>query len=154
MSWYDAPIREADVIAGEPHTRSWDLHASRVGGVSMNYWDCTAGRFRWHYAGDEMIEILEGEVHVTDEDDHTVTLRPGDTAHVRVGTTLEWHVPVYVRKLAFNRSAQTLPDRVLSKMLRTFGTTSARPAAGPSEGRRRRRPAHGLSRPDVGRRPA
>ncbi len=150
MSWYDAPIREADVIAGQPRARSWDLHASRIGGVSMNYWDCTAGRFRWHYAGDEMIEVLEGEVHVTDDDGHTITLRPGDTAHFRAGTTLEWHVPEYVRKLAFNRSAQTLPDRMLSKLLRTFASRSAPRSAGPSADRLHTDPRDEPFRPDAG----
>ena len=84
----------------------------------MNFWDCTAGRFHWDYFGDEMVQILEGEVHVTFEDGVTRTLRAGDTAHFKAGTRLEWNVPDYVRKIAFHRSPQSLPDRVLSKLTR------------------------------------
>jgi uncharacterized cupin superfamily protein len=127
MSWYDAPISEAQILEGEPRARSWDLALSREGGVSMNYWDCTAGRFTWSYAGDEMIEILEGEARVTDEAGHTRILRPGDTAHFAGGTKLVWEVPEYVRKLAFNRSAHTLADRLAYKAVRIARSMRARP---------------------------
>ncbi len=116
--WTDAPIPAADVVDGNPHARTWDIARSRQGGVSMNYWDCTSGCFRWHYAGDEMVQILEGEVHVTDADDVTRTLRAGDTAHFEAGTTLHWDVPEYVRKLAFHRNPASLADRVLTRALR------------------------------------
>jgi uncharacterized cupin superfamily protein len=118
MSWRDAPIPATDVLEGAPHARSQDLHVSREGGVSMNYWDCTAGRFRWYYGGDEMVHILEGEVHLTDEHGATFTLRAGDTAHFHAGATLLWEVPEYVRKLAFHRSPQSLSDRVACKARR------------------------------------
>lgn len=130
MGWYDAPIPESDVIEGAPQTRSHDLHRAHRGGVTMNYWDCTAGRFRWHYAGDEMVQILEGEVHVTDEDGRTTTLRAGDTAHFHAGTTLHWDVPEYVRKLAFHRNPQTLSDRLIAKAQRVMGPRMPQVAAG------------------------
>ncbi len=120
--WADAPIPAEQILDGEPVTRSWKLHSAHRGGVSMNYWDCTAGRFHWHYAGDEMVQILEGEVHITDADGHRRTLRTGDTAHFEAGTTLLWEVPEYVRKLAFHRSANTLADRVLTKATRMPAT--------------------------------
>jgi uncharacterized cupin superfamily protein len=120
MGWYHAPIRAADIIEGTPTARSWDLHASRAGGVSMNYWDCTAGRFHWRYGTDEMIQILEGEVVVTFEDGHVETLRAGDVAHFPPGSSAVWEVPTYVRKLAFHRNPQTVPDRVLSRVVRVL----------------------------------
>jgi uncharacterized cupin superfamily protein len=118
MSWRDAPIPAGDVVSGAPQARSMDLHVSREGGVSMNYWDCTAGRFHWYYASDEMVQILEGEVHLTDEHGATFTLRAGDTAHFMAGATLLWEVPEYVRKLAFHRSPQSLSDRAVCKARR------------------------------------
>lgn len=151
MGWYDAPIRAADIIEGSPQTRSWDLHTSPTGGVSMNYWDCTAGRFNWSYGTDEMIQILEGEVHVTREDGRTVTLRAGDTAHFPPGSTAVWEVPEYVRKLAFHRNPQTVPDRVLSRVVRMLAPArSARRAEDPSAGRPHTDPRVGPSRPDAG----
>lgn len=130
MGWYEAPISPERVLDGEPRTRAWDLHNSREGGVSMNYWDCTAGHFTWYYPGDEFVQILEGEVHITDEKGATRTLRAGDTDLFRAGETLTWHVPQYVKKLAFHRSAQTLADRILCKATRIMSVRPARPALG------------------------
>lgn len=113
--WTDTPIPPEWILDGAPHARSWELHRSRQGGVSMNYWDCTAGRFRWRFLGAEMIQVLEGEVHITDEDGVTRTLREGDTAHFEAGTSAVWQVDEYVRKLAFHRNAQTLPDRLVTR---------------------------------------
>ena len=148
MGWCDAPIPAADIIEGRPRARSWELHTSRPGGVSMNYWDCTAGRFSWHYGTDEMIQVLEGEVHVTREDGRIDTLRAGDIAHFPPGSTAVWEVPEYVRKLAFHRNPQTLPDRVLSRVVRMLAPArSARRPADPSAGHPHRDPRVAPSRP-------
>src|SRR4051794_3877278 len=101
----DAPIPAAQVIDGAPVARSCDLHSSREAGVSMNLWDCTAGRFHWHYGSDELVEILEGEVRVSDVDGRQRVLRAGDTAHFPAGTSFVWEVPEYVKKLAIHRAA-------------------------------------------------
>jgi uncharacterized cupin superfamily protein len=114
----DAPIPAEQVIEGAPVARSCDLHSSRQAGVSMNLWDCTAGRFRWHYGSDELVEILEGEVRVTDAEGAQRVLRPGDTAHFPAGTSFVWEVPEYVKKLAIHRAAKALPDRILWKLTR------------------------------------
>jgi uncharacterized protein len=116
----DAPIPTAQVLEGNPIGRSCDLHSSREGGVSMNLWDCTAGRFRWHFLSDELVEILEGEVRVVGDDGTLCVLRPGDTAHFPAGTSFVWEVPVYVKKLAIHRAAKTLPDRALLKVTRAL----------------------------------
>lgn len=116
----DAPIPAAHVLDGNPVARSCDLHSSREGGLSMNLWDCTAGRFRWHYGSDELVEILEGEVRVTEADGQQHVLRPGDTAHFPAGTSFIWEVPEYVKKLAFHRAAMTIPDRALLKATRAL----------------------------------
>jgi len=121
----DAPIPAEQVIAGEPVARSCDLHRSREAGVSMNLWDCTAGRFHWHYGSDELVEILEGEVRVSDADGTQLVLRPGDTAHFPAGTSFVWEVPVYVKKLAIHRAATALPDRILWKVTRMLSRRRA-----------------------------
>ena len=113
-----APIPAGQVIDGDPIARSCDLHQSRQAGVSMNLWDCTAGRFYWHYASDELVEILEGEVRVSDPDGTQRVLRPGDTAHFPAGTSFVWEVPEYVKKLAIHRAAKAWPDRILWKVTR------------------------------------
>jgi uncharacterized cupin superfamily protein len=121
----EAPIPADQVIDGAPVARSCDLHSSREAGVSMNLWDCTAGRFYWHYGSDELVEILEGEVRVSDAAGEQRVLRPGDTAHFPAGTSFVWEVPEYVKKLAIHRAAKALPDRILWKITRMLSRRRA-----------------------------
>lgn len=98
-----APATLAEIVAGSPATRSTDLTRSPDGRFTTNLWDCTAGTFRWHYTTDEVVHVLEGEVHVTAEDGSTQVLRAGDVGHFTKGTFAVWEVPEYVKKLAVHR---------------------------------------------------
>jgi len=103
-----APIRPEWIIAGRPVARACPLSVSSDGTGSSFAWDCTAGSFHWYFGGDELVHILEGEVHV----EGGLTRRrlgPGDVALFRAGTWARWHVPVYVRKLAICQDALPRP---------------------------------------------
>jgi len=103
------PIPAAHVIEGDPVARTTGLTASDCGTISTCIWDCTAGRFHWHFGVDEVVHILDGEVHVTDDDGRTVVLRAGDVGHFPLGSHSIWHVPEYVRKLAVHRAPKRRP---------------------------------------------
>lgn len=124
-----APIPTHNVIEGEPVARTCDLSQSRDRGLSMNLWDCTAGRFRWNYGGDELVQILDGEVRVTDEQGRLTVLQGGYTAHFPAGARTEWEVPVYVRKLAIHRSPTSLPARLAQKLRIRAERVLSRPRA-------------------------
>jgi uncharacterized cupin superfamily protein len=113
----DAPIAPEAVLAGAPVARSREITRSADGRISTHLWDCSAGRFRWYFWTDEIVHILEGEVHVDDEAGRSFVLRAGDVAHFPTGATTVWHVPEYVRKLAFHR-APGLRARVMRKLRR------------------------------------
>jgi hypothetical protein len=66
-------------------------------------WSCTAGRFNWHYAVDETIHIISGEVFVTNEKNEKHRLGPGDMVFFPAGSQSTWHVPHGVRKFAVCR---------------------------------------------------
>jgi uncharacterized cupin superfamily protein len=100
----DVPIPADWIVDGAPVARGTQLTASGRGSVSTHLWDCTAGRFHWHFGVDEIVHILDGEVHVTGDDGRTVTLRTGDVAHFPYGTHAIWQVDAYVRKLAVLRT--------------------------------------------------
>lgn len=119
----DAPITPEHVIEGAPVARSLQLTTSADGLVSTHLWDCTAGRFHWHFGVDEIVHILEGEVHVTGDDGQTVVLGVGDVGHLALHSHSVWHVPEYVRKLAFHRAPKPalLPVRALGKLTRRLG---------------------------------
>lgn len=106
-----APIEPTWILAGRPAARAGTWSVSSDTTTSAFVWDCTAGRFRWYFGGDELVAILEGEVTVTDEAGALRTLRPGDGAMFRAGTWSTWEVPSYVKKIAICRD--TLPRPVV-----------------------------------------
>ncbi len=98
-----APIRKEWVLEGNPQARLDSLSVGTNGWSSADHWDCTAGKFNWHFEWDETILFLEGEVHITDDRGNTYVGRPGVSMLFPAGTHAVCHVPVYVRKIAFNR---------------------------------------------------
>ncbi|GAB4528566.1 MAG: hypothetical protein Tsb0019_30500 [Roseibium sp.] len=99
-----APIRPEWVLEGNPQAR-----CKRLAGLSdyrgdICHWSCTAGRFRWHYGWDEGVMFLEGEVEITDRNGNTYVGKPGVSLFFPAGTVAEWHVPKYIRKIAFNHN--------------------------------------------------
>ena len=66
-------------------------------------WSCTPGRFAWHYAVDEILQIIAGEVFVTDEMGRIHRLGPGDVAYFPAGSCTVWQVTEEVRKVAVCR---------------------------------------------------
>jgi len=97
------------IIEGAPQARSARLARSADGTASVVAWSCTAGRFNWHYGGDETLYILSGEVLVTDENGEVRRLGPGDMAFFPAGSLSIWHVPREVMKLAFCRHSIPRP---------------------------------------------
>jgi uncharacterized cupin superfamily protein len=62
-----APIRAAWVLEGKPVARNKLLSRSADGTASTYVWDCTAGKFNWHYEVDETAYVLEGRVIIKDQ---------------------------------------------------------------------------------------
>lgn len=98
------PINAAWILAGEPKARIELLSASADGTASTYFWDCTAGRFNWFYSFDETFHILEGEVTLKGPAGNSQRVGAGDTVFFPTGSSAEWTVEKYVRKLAFCRT--------------------------------------------------
>ena len=117
----DAPIPPDWITGGTPKARSALHSVSADGAATTTVWDCTAGTFRWHFGWDETVLILDGEVEVTAVDGSRRTIRAGEVAFFPAGSSAVWHIPVYLRKLAFCRRrlpapvaiALTLRDRLV-----------------------------------------
>jgi hypothetical protein len=101
MELQSAPINPAWILEGTPAARNRLIAPStdRFGWTML--WDCTAGRFNWHYTIDETVHIIDGSVTITDADGKTFTLTPGDIAFFPAGCSAHWHVESYVRKVAY-----------------------------------------------------
>lgn len=115
-----APINPDWVLEGEPQARAVQLAQGDDRYASMSVWDCTAGRFNWYFGCDEAVYILEGSVTVTGPDGETRVLSAGDTGYFPAFSWFEWHVPDYVRKVAFCHDVvpplARLPVKVLVRL--------------------------------------
>ena len=97
------PVRPEWILEGSPVARIALLSSSADGTASTYYWDCTAGRFNWFYGFDETFHILEGSVTLKDPSGISRQVTVGDTVFFPMGSSSEWTVERYVRKLAFCR---------------------------------------------------
>ncbi len=104
-----ALIEPGWVIEGIPHARAKELARSADGTAVMVAWSCTAGRFHWHYGVDETMQVISGEVFITDHNGVEHRLGPGDMAFFPAGSRSVWHVPRAVRKLAVCRHSLPKP---------------------------------------------
>jgi uncharacterized cupin superfamily protein len=104
-----APINPEWILEGNPVARNKFLSRSVDGSGSTYIWDCTAGRFNWHYHIDETVCVLTGSVLVKDPSGGSRLLEAGDTAFFAAGSSAEWTVQTYIRKVAFMHRPMPAP---------------------------------------------
>ncbi len=109
MALESSPINPDWILEGNPQARWYEHSVSDDRAAYTAVWDSTAGTFRWRFDWDETVYILEGDVHVTDQDGRTRTLQAGDVAYFRAGTWATWKIDRYLKKVAFVR--RSLPER-------------------------------------------
>jgi hypothetical protein len=118
--WTSCPINPAWILDGNPIARAEHLSGSADGTANTYLWDCTAGRFNWHYAFDETLHILEGSVLLKFVDGTSRRVGAGDIVFFPAGATAEWTVERYIRKLAFCRTPLPAPLVSLRSLVRSF----------------------------------
>jgi uncharacterized cupin superfamily protein len=106
-----SPIASNWILEGTPTARSKFLSGSADGTATTWLWDCTAGKFNWFYDVDETVYLIDGSVIIKDHAGATRHLHAGDTVFFPAGSSAEWTVETYVRKIAFLRVP--LPRQVL-----------------------------------------
>ena len=111
-----APIDPTWIIEGTPQARSRPLSLAVDGTIKAELWDCSAGRFDWHYGSDELIHILEGGAELTSSRGSVTRIGPGDIVYFSPGQTVRWHVPEYVKKLALFSIRVSLPRRIAQRI--------------------------------------
>jgi hypothetical protein len=115
------PIPSCNVIDGQPEATTLVL-AERPGGLAAGLWSCTAGRFRWDYATDEVIHIVEGEAVITDQDGEVVLVGPGDVVRFVGGTSAVWDVPERIKKVWVLPAGRRDPASRLLRRVRRSAT--------------------------------
>lgn len=96
-----ARIPQSWILEGNPTARGRRLAGSSDRLATAFMWDCTSGRFNWSHDEDEVAHVLEGCAIVEDAAGVRRALQAGDTILFAAGSTYQWTVPGYVRKIAF-----------------------------------------------------
>jgi len=125
------PVVPAWVLEGVPLTRFWDVVRSRDRTSNIVVWECTAGRFEWHYTSDETVVVISGEVFITTQKGEEQRLGPGDLGFFPAGTSCVWRVPERVRKIAILRQTMWPPLglvlRIWYRLMRITGLRGKSP---------------------------
>ena len=125
------PIPQEWVLSGTPVARSKNLVRSRDWTSTVVVWDCTAGRFHWHYSQDETILVISGEAFLLLENGDERRFGPGDVGFFPAGTTCTWRVADYIWKVAVLRESMWRPLGVClkawKKLLRIVGLAGKSP---------------------------
>jgi uncharacterized cupin superfamily protein len=133
-----SPFPDEWVLDGTPQARAKEIARSQDGTMRVIVWSCSKGQFRWQYLVDEMLQVLSGEVFITDHTHTERRLGPGDTAFFPAGCWSVWRVTQDVRKVAVCHVA--VPQAVgfalrawnwLIRSLQTQLGLSAEPPAAP-----------------------
>lgn len=114
----DDPIPADWVLEGSPHARCSTWARSADATTDHWAWECTAGRFRWYFATDETVVVVEGSVTISAEGMAPVRLGVGDAAYFPAGTWTVWDVESYIRKHAVLR---TPVAPALARLVRGLG---------------------------------
>lgn len=113
------PIHPPWILEGVPVARIDET--GRVPGAHCGYWDCSAGRFRWHYGQAEIVYIIAGAVQLRDLADpgSTAYLVAGDSVTFPAGAVIEWTVPDHVCKFfVFADERVSLLKRIYRRLFR------------------------------------
>jgi len=102
-------IREDWVLSGQPKSRNKIVATSQDRNSWVVVWECSAGRFNWHYVQDESVVVISGEAFMIDEHGNERRFGTGDVGFFPAGTTCTWRVPDGFRKVALVRETVWRP---------------------------------------------
>src|SRR5271169_2633108 len=81
------PIPPEWILSGTPEARSQTLVRSDDWASHIVVWDCTPGRFTWHYSSDEVLLVVSGEAFLLNEKGEECRFGPGDLGFFPAGTS-------------------------------------------------------------------
>ena len=119
------PIRREWILSGVPQAASEILARSRDWLSVLVVWECSAGRFKWHYTRDETLIVVSGAASIVDEQGVEQHFGPGDVVFLPAGASRIWNIEDRVRKIALVRETLWPPlgmaAKVFKKAARTVG---------------------------------
>jgi uncharacterized protein len=90
----------AEVLEGDPAAGVAWLRTTASGDATLyaGIFVVQPSRFRYDFAHDECLHMIDGEVEIAVEGESPVRLRAGDVASFSAGTTSTWDVRTPLRK--------------------------------------------------------
>ena len=104
-----APISPDWILDGAPEARNKTLAKSRDRTSFVMVWECSAGRFNWHYSQDETLVVISGEAFITTEKGEEKRLAQGDIGFFPAGSSCTWRINDRIKKVAVLRKDLPLP---------------------------------------------
>lgn len=98
-----APINPDWITRGNPDAWFGAIHKSEDGFSDVVVWNCSPGRFTWHYDKDETMFVLEGHAVLQQGEPDERTVGPGEVVIFPAGAVVAWEVLEDFRKLAVIR---------------------------------------------------
>lgn len=86
------------VLAGDPHTTTWNNYESADGRLLMGMWESTPGTWRVDYHDWEYCQFVSGRCVITPDGGSPIELGAGDVFVVEPGLKGTWEVIETVRK--------------------------------------------------------
>ena len=118
-----SPIEPSWIIEGNPVAEASVLSKSADGQAWTVVWQCSEGRFNWHYDYDETILILDGSIVLENETMSPTRYGPGDVIFFKDGAQQNGMSRVTsenLRSIANTTGPAQLRGAGLSKIKRTL----------------------------------
>jgi uncharacterized protein len=103
------PVSRDWILSGAPEGASKVLARSSDWMLTLVVWECTAGRFEWHYKKDEILFVVSGEAIITTAQAKEFRMGPGDVVFFPAGTSCTWLIKDRIRKVAVLRETLWKP---------------------------------------------
>jgi uncharacterized cupin superfamily protein len=108
------------ILSGTPTAWNKEVSRSYDRNSQIVVWECSEGRFIWHYWKDESTIVISGEAFLINDNGEEVRFGPGDVGFFPAGTTCTWRVPGAFRKVAVIREPMLRPLGVAMRALNRF----------------------------------
>jgi uncharacterized protein len=115
-----APIPPDWILAGKPEARNKTVAVTQDHTSWIMIWECTAGRYEWHFSQDETLIVVTGEMFVTTKSGEEKRLGLGDVAFFPAGSSCTARIDDYVKKIAVLRMDLPLPLGIVARVWHKF----------------------------------
>ncbi|MFI8466809.1 cupin domain-containing protein [Stutzerimonas stutzeri] len=87
------------VLDGSPVHKGVHLFGDFNSPLQAGVWECSEGKFKYTYPGNEICVIVEGMVDIIDMSGHVTALKAGSVFFTIKGESVVWDIKKKIRKI-------------------------------------------------------